>query len=62
MLFFMFKIKIMDKIVKENGYVYLVERYNTNFQIYHNLGKDPEDERWADEVNELNEILNKDKQ
>lgn len=52
----------MDKIIKENGYVYLVERYNTNFQIYHNLGKDPEDERWADEVNELNEILNKDKQ
>lgn len=52
----------MDKIVKENGYVYFVERYNTNFQIYYNLGKDMDDPMWADEVNELNEILNKDKQ
>ena len=59
MLFFMFKIKyIMQRIVKQNGYVYLVDGED-RFPTYYNLGKDPDDDRWADEINELKEILKK---
>jgi len=39
----------MDKIVKKDGYVYLVENfYKKGFETYHNLGKDPENERWKE--------------
>lgn len=35
----------MDRIVKQNGYVYLVSG-EKGFETYHNLGKDPE--YWED--------------
>lgn len=42
----------MEKIVKMNGYVYLVENASQKgFETYYNLGKDPDDPRWY-EVNE----------
>ena len=46
-------VKDMEKIVKMNGYVYLVIEHDvygrhTTFKI---LGKDPDDPMWADELN-----------
>ena len=33
----------MEKIVKMNGYVYLVQDWDKKgFETYHNLGKDPD--------------------
>lgn len=41
---------IMNKIVKMNGYVYLVEGWDKKgFETYYNLGKDPDDPKWKDE-------------
>ena len=51
----MFKetVKHMNKIVRMNGFVYLVIEHDvygrhTTFKI---LGKDPDDPMWADELN-----------
>ena len=46
---------IMEKIVKMNGYVYLVENFEKKgFETYYNLGKDQDDPRWKDEAEEMN--------
>jgi len=36
----------MEYIKRENGYVYLVSG-RKGFEIYFNMGKDPNDERWV---------------
>lgn len=37
----------MEKIIKQNGYVYLVQDlYRKGFETYINMGKDPDDPRW----------------
>lgn len=36
----------MEKIIKQNGYVYLVEGDRKGFETYINMGKDPDDPRW----------------
>ena len=42
---------------KMNGYVYLVENaFQKGFETYHNMGKDPDDPRWYEEL----EIIEKD--
>ena len=39
--------KFMEKIIKQNGYVYLVQDlYRKGFETYINMGKDPDDPRW----------------
>lgn len=44
----------MEKIVKMNGYVYLVEGWDKKgFETYYNLGKDENDPMWKDEVKEM---------
>ena len=41
----------MDKIIRMNGYVYLVENWDRKgFETYYNLGKDENDPMWKDEV------------
>ncbi len=43
-------VKDMEKIVKMNGYVYLVEGWDKKgFETYYNLGKDPDDPMWKEE-------------
>ena len=43
----------MEKIVKKDGYVYLV--YGTDgFLTWRNMGKDPDDPMWNEEVKEMN--------
>lgn len=37
----------MEKIIKKDGYIYLVEHWDRKgFETYYNLGKDPDDLRW----------------
>lgn len=37
----------MEKIIKKNGYVYLVQNWDRKgFETFYNLGKDPNDLRW----------------
>ena len=44
----------MEKIVKMNGYVYLIQDYERKgFETYHNLGKDIDDPRWNEETASL---------
>ena len=38
----------MEYILKKDGYVWSVSG-RKGFEIYFNLGKDPEDERWAED-------------
>lgn len=41
----------MEKIVKKDGYVYLVQDYDRKgFETYVNMGKDPDDERWIEDT------------
>ena len=47
----------MEKIIKKDGYVYLVKG-DKGFETYYNLGKDPDDPRW-NEGEDL-EIVEKD--
>lgn len=43
---------IMEKIIKMNGYVYLVQDFEKKgFETFYNLGKDPDDDRWEDRPN-----------
>lgn len=43
----------MNKIIRMNGYVYLVENWDINgFETYYNLGKDENDPRWGEKDNE----------
>lgn len=46
-------VKDMEKIVKMNGYVYLVIEHDVygRHTTFKNLGKDPDDPMWADELN-----------
>ena len=40
----------MNKIVRMNGFVYLVQDWDKKgFETYHNLGKDPDDPMWKEE-------------
>ena len=41
---------IMNKIVKKDGYVFLVKENDAygRFPTYYNMGKDPDDPRWED--------------
>lgn len=40
----------MERIIKKNGFVYLVQHWDKKgFEIYHNLGKDIDDPRWKEE-------------
>lgn len=43
----------MDKIVRQNGYVYLVVEHDVygRHTTLTSLGKDPDDPMWADELN-----------
>lgn len=44
----------MDKIVRQNGYVYLVKDFDRRgFETFTNLGKDPEDPMWHEEIEEM---------
>ena len=40
----------MNKIVKKDGYVYLVQENDAygRFPTYYNMGKDSDDPRWED--------------
>lgn len=51
----------MGNIIKKNGYVYLVEGAN-GFQTFYNLGKDPDDQRWNEEVEDKPKKANKKKE
>lgn len=43
----------MDKIIKKDGYVILVLDYEKKgFETYCNLGKDIDDPRWKEEIEE----------
>lgn len=44
----------MTRIERKNHYVFLVEGDRKGFETYYNLGKDPNDEFWADEIKEIN--------
>ena len=47
-------VKDMNKIVKMNGYVYLVENFEKKgFETYYNMGKDPDSEMWKEEIKKL---------
>lgn len=51
----------MEKIVRKNGYVYLVQDWDKKgFETYYNLGKDPNDPRWFEDEEELVIIENDD--
>lgn len=40
----------MEKIIKKDGYVYLVENWDRKgFETFYNLGKDNDDPRWKEE-------------
>lgn len=45
----------MNKIVKMNGYVYLVENNSSDgrFQTFYNLGKDIDSPIWKEEVEKM---------
>lgn len=43
----------MKKIISKDGYIYLVEG-DIGFETYYNLGKDPDDPMWKEEVKEMN--------
>lgn len=44
---------IMDKIIKKDGYVFLVQDWDRKgFATYYNLGKDFDDPRWEEKDNE----------
>ena len=44
----------MNKIIRMNGFVYLVENWDRKgFETYYNLGKDENDPMWKDEVKEM---------
>ena len=50
----------MNKIVKKDGYVYQV--YGTDgFLTWRNMGKDPDDPRWKEEIEEKPKKLKKTK-
>lgn len=42
----------MDNIIKKNGYVYLAEG-RENFEVFYNLGKDPDSPMWKKEIEEI---------
>ena len=42
----------MNKIVRKNGFVYLVKGENNHLK-YYNLGKDPDDPMWKEENEEI---------
>ncbi len=42
----------MGKIISRNGYMYMVEG-EKGFETFHNLGKDPNDPIWKEEIEEI---------
>lgn len=43
-------VKDMEKIIRMNGFVYLVQDWDKKgFETYYNLGKDSDDPRWKEE-------------
>lgn len=55
------KNRIMNKIIKKDGYVYLVEENDAygRFPTYYNLGKDPDDLRWFENEEKPKKKANK---
>lgn len=51
----------MNKIIKKDGYVYLVEGDRKGFETFYNLGKDIDDPRWGDEALEIKKKYSKKK-
>lgn len=49
----------MTRIIKRDGFVFLVEGDRKGFETFYNLGKDIESPIWKDEVDEINESLKK---
>lgn len=51
----------MNKIIKKDGYVYLVEENDAygRFPTYYNLGKDPDDLRWFENEEKPKKKANK---
>ena len=47
----------MDKIIKKNGYVYLVEGNIKGFEKLVLMGKDIDDPMWKEEAQELKQVL-----
>ena len=45
----------MEYIKRENGYVYLIKEHDVygRHKTITNLGKDPNDPMWAEELNEI---------
>lgn len=44
----------MDKIIKRDGFVYLVKGCDRKgFETFYKLGKDIDDPRWSEEVKEM---------
>lgn len=50
----------MEKIVRKNGYVYLVEG-EKGFETFYNLGKDIDDPKWGEEAKEIKKKYEKKK-
>lgn len=46
----------MDKIIKKDGFVYLVQGDKKGFETFYNMGKDPDDPRWYEDDGELDII------
>lgn len=49
----------MNRIIKKDGYVYLVEGERKGFETYHNLGKDKDDPIWEKEVEDMKDKIRK---
>ena len=45
----------MDKIIKKDGFVYLVQGDKKGFETFYNMGKDIDDPRWKEEVEEMSQ-------
>jgi hypothetical protein len=51
----------MTRTERINGYVYLVEGDRKGFETFYNLGKDPDDPMWADELKGIKQNKKKNK-
>lgn len=52
----------MERIIKKDGYVYLVKGEKKGFETFYNMGKDPDDPRWKEQVEKPKEKEEKPKQ
>lgn len=52
----------MQKIIRKNGFVYLVENWDRKgFETYHNMGKDIDDPKWKEEKEEVEKMTKRKK-